>query len=69
MVLGAIMLNRGLAVSGTGADFHTLVARVSHYLSPEEVSEQSLGLVQNIARMCWVADFRPTSSLCARSYR
>ena len=34
MVLGAIMLNRGLAVTGTGVDFNTLVARVSQRLSP-----------------------------------
>ena len=34
MALGAIMLNRGLAVTGTGVDFNTLVARVSQQLSP-----------------------------------
>ncbi|MDO9105099.1 MAG: sulfite exporter TauE/SafE family protein [Methylovulum sp.] len=34
MILGAIMLNRGLAVTGTGADFNTLIARVSQKLSP-----------------------------------
>jgi len=34
MILGAIMLNRGLAVTGTGVDFNTLVARVSQQLSP-----------------------------------
>ena len=34
MILGAIMLNRGLAVTGTGVDFNTLVARVSQKLSP-----------------------------------
>ncbi len=34
MVLGAVMLNRGLAVTGTGADFNTLLARASQYLSP-----------------------------------
>jgi len=59
MVLGAIMLNRGLAVSGTGADFHTLVARVSHYLSPEEVSAQSLGPVQTIAMDVLGSGFSP----------
>jgi sulfite exporter TauE/SafE len=32
MILGAIMLNRGLAVTGTGVDFDTLVARVSQKL-------------------------------------
>jgi hypothetical protein len=34
MILGAIMLNRGLAVTGTGVDFNTLVARVSQKLTP-----------------------------------
>lgn len=34
MALGVIMLNRGLAVSGTGLDFDTLLARVSQRLSP-----------------------------------
>lgn len=34
MILGAVMLNRGLAVTGTGADFNTLLARASQYLSP-----------------------------------
>ncbi|MFA5920573.1 MAG: sulfite exporter TauE/SafE family protein [Methylococcaceae bacterium] len=34
MILGAIMLNRGLAVTGTGVDFNTMVARVSQKLSP-----------------------------------
>jgi len=34
MVLGVIMLNRGLTVTGSGADFNTLAARLSHYLSP-----------------------------------
>ncbi|MGZ8144897.1 MAG: urease accessory protein UreH domain-containing protein [Methylosarcina sp.] len=34
IVLGAIMLNRGLAVTGTGADFNTLIARVAQDLSP-----------------------------------
>jgi len=34
MALGAIMLNRGLAVTGTGVDFNTLIARISQELSP-----------------------------------
>jgi hypothetical protein len=34
MILGAIMLNRGLAVTGTGVDLNTLVARVSQKLTP-----------------------------------
>lgn len=34
MALGVIMLNRGLAVTGTGVDFNTMVARVSQQLAP-----------------------------------
>ncbi|WP_235185946.1 sulfite exporter TauE/SafE family protein [Methylomarinum vadi] len=34
MALGAIMLNRGLAVTGTSMDFNTLLARFSQHLSP-----------------------------------
>ncbi|MDD2759088.1 MAG: sulfite exporter TauE/SafE family protein [Methylomonas sp.] len=34
MSLGLIMINRGLAVTGSGLDFNTLVARVSQYLAP-----------------------------------
>lgn len=34
MILGTVMMNRGLAVTGTGVDFNTLIARASQYLSP-----------------------------------
>ncbi len=34
MALGLIMLNRGAAVTGSGFDFNTLVARGSQYLAP-----------------------------------
>ncbi|MFZ2726991.1 MAG: sulfite exporter TauE/SafE family protein [Methylococcaceae bacterium] len=33
-ILGLIMLNRGLAVTGTGIDVHAIIARVSQQLSP-----------------------------------
>ncbi len=36
MILGTIMLNRGLAITGTGADFNTLATRVTQQLSPTE---------------------------------
>jgi sulfite exporter TauE/SafE len=49
IVLGAIMLNRGLAVTGTGADFHTLVARLSQYLSPVAAVAPSCDPDQTIA--------------------
>ncbi len=34
IVLGCIMFNRGLAITGTGSDFHTLQAKLSNYLLP-----------------------------------
>jgi uncharacterized protein len=33
MILGILMLNRGLTLTGTGADFHTMVIRVAQRLS------------------------------------
>jgi sulfite exporter TauE/SafE len=41
VILGSIMLNRGLAVAGSGFDFNTLMARVSLELSPTEVVAES----------------------------
>ncbi|MGD0959683.1 MAG: sulfite exporter TauE/SafE family protein [Methylomonas sp.] len=38
MGLGAVMLNRGLAVTGTGVDFNSTVVRVSQLLSPTSES-------------------------------
>ena len=48
MILGAIMLNRGLAVTGTGVDFNTLVARVSQKLSPIAAKTPSSDTEQTI---------------------
>ena len=48
MILGAIMLNRGLAVTGTGADFNTLVARVAQKLSPIAAKNPSSDTEQTI---------------------
>jgi uncharacterized protein len=39
MVLGAIMLNRGLTVTGSGADFNTMATRISQQFSPEKSGE------------------------------
>lgn len=41
MALGAVMLNRGLSVTGTGADFNTMVAKVSQQLSPQTAAPAS----------------------------
>ena len=48
MILGAIMLNRGVAVTGTGVDFNTLVARVSQQLLPIEAKKTSSDMAQTI---------------------
>ena len=48
MVLGAIMLNRGLAVTGTGVDFNTLIARLSQQLSPTTAETPSCESEQTI---------------------
>lgn len=48
IVLGAIMFNRGLAVTGTGVDFNTLLARVSQELSPAIAESPSCEATQTI---------------------
>jgi len=48
MVLGAVMLNRGLAVTGTGVDFNTLIARISQKLSPTVAETPSCDTEQTI---------------------
>ena len=48
IILGAIMLNRGLAVTGTGVDLKTLVARVSQHLSPTVAQSPSCDSEQAI---------------------
>lgn len=59
MILGAIMLNRGLAVTGTGVDFNTLVARVSQKLSPDVVEIPSRGTEQTIHMEVLKSGFTP----------
>jgi len=50
VILGSVMLNRGLAVTGSGADFNTLIARVSQQLSPT-VAEPPVCDTEQIIRM------------------
>ncbi|MFI3158084.1 MAG: sulfite exporter TauE/SafE family protein [Methylococcaceae bacterium] len=59
MALGAIMLNRGLAVTGTGVDFNTLVARVSQQLSPTVAESPSCESEQTINMDVLNAGFKP----------
>jgi len=59
MILGAIMLNRGLAVTGTGVDFNTLVARVSQKLSPTVAETPSCDTEQTINMEVLKSSFSP----------
>ena len=59
MILGAIMLNRGLAVTGTGVDFNTLVARMSQKLSPTVAVTQSCDTEQTINMDVLKSSFSP----------
>ncbi len=59
MALGAIMLNRGLAVAGTGVDFNTLVARVSQQLSPTVAESPSCDTEQTINMDVVKTGFKP----------
>lgn len=59
MALGAIMLNRGLAVTGTGVDFNTLVARVSQQLSPTVAESPSCETEQIINMDVVKTGFKP----------
>ena len=59
MILGAIMLNRGLAVTGTGIDFNTLVARASQKLSPAVAETLSCDTEQTIRMDVLKSKFSP----------
>ena len=59
VILGSVMLNRGLAVTGSGADFNTLVAIVSQKLAPA-VAEPEYCATEQIIRMDVVRNgFKP----------
>ena len=53
------MLNRGLAVTGTGIDFNTLVARVSQNLSPTVAETPSCDTEQTIHMYVLKSSFSP----------
>ena len=59
MILGAIMLNRGLAVMGSGVDFNTMVARVSQKLSPTVAETPSCDTEQTINMDVLKSSFLP----------
>jgi sulfite exporter TauE/SafE len=49
VLLGAVMLNRGLAVAGTGIDFNTLLARAAQKWSPVAGDSESSATEQTIS--------------------
>ncbi|MGR8952301.1 MAG: urease accessory protein UreH domain-containing protein [Gammaproteobacteria bacterium] len=59
IVLGAIMLNRGLAVTGTGVDFNTLVARAAQQLAPVAAEAPSSATEQTITMDVLNTGFSP----------
>lgn len=65
MALGLIMLNRGLAVTGTGIDFNTLLARVSQRLSPTAAESLICNAEQTINMDVLKTGFSPNKfTLC-----
>ncbi|NOU13538.1 MAG: sulfite exporter TauE/SafE family protein [Methylococcaceae bacterium] len=48
IILGVLMINRGVALTGIGVDFHTLVVRVSQQLFPLVEQPFSIGKEQTI---------------------
>ncbi|MGZ4958861.1 MAG: urease accessory protein UreH domain-containing protein [Methylomonas sp.] len=59
MALGVIMLNRGLAVTGSGVDFNTLIARVSQQLSPPTAESPVCDTEQTIHMDVVKTGFKP----------
>ncbi|WP_374090049.1 sulfite exporter TauE/SafE family protein [Methylomicrobium lacus] len=59
IMLGAIMLNRGLAVTGTGIDFNTLVARAAQKLAPVASETQVSATEQTITMDVLSTGFSP----------
>lgn len=59
MTLGVIMLNRGLAVTGTGTDFNTLVVRVSQKLAPATAQPVSCETTQTIKMTVLESSYEP----------
>lgn len=59
MALGAIMLNRGLAVTGTGWDFNTTLARVSQHFAPVVAETDSSPAEQTIRMEVLRSGFSP----------
>ena len=59
IILGAVMMNRGLAVTGTGGDFSTLVARVAQELAPVSSETQLSATEQTITMRVLKTSFSP----------
>ena len=59
IILGTIMLNRGMALAGSGFDFNTLVARISTALAPSAAKTASCELEQTIRNGCVIRPVCP----------
>lgn len=59
ILLGAVMLNRGLAVAGTGIDVNTLVARVAQKWSPVTAESEASATEQTISMEVLKTGFSP----------
>ena len=59
IILGVIMLNRGLAVTGTGIDFNTLVVSVSQKLSPMVTEPPATDAEQIIYMEVFISGYSP----------
>lgn len=60
MALGVIMLNRGLAIAGTGYDFNTCVARLSQKFSPKGAESVSCEFGQRISMEVLKSSYSPS---------
>lgn len=59
IILGAIMLNRGMALAGSGWDFNTLIARASTALAPSAATTPSCESEQTIRMEIQSGQFFP----------
>jgi len=59
IILGVIMLNRGVALTTVGVDFHTLVVRVSQQLFPLVEQSPSMATIQTITMEVSVTGYSP----------
>jgi len=69
MILGILMLNRGMALTGSGVDFHTLIVRVSQQLFPLATQPPFFATEQTINMDVRKSAIRPINSPCIKASR